>query len=184
MHESEKYARVDVERTSRKRRKKLDRLTRDCIAAEKAGMTYGKWKALHPHTPEEDDEQELVALEERQERRPVSAIAGPGQRVRTCVQCGQPFAVSANQTNKLYCSDACRIKHGNDARNARRKQNKPARPAVCPICGADFVTDHANRTYCSKECYEESENRRGRERYKEHKRKVMQTKEAAKNGSD
>lgn len=30
----------------------MDRLARDSIAAAKAGMTYGKWKALHPNTEE------------------------------------------------------------------------------------------------------------------------------------
>ena len=28
----------------------MDNLTMDCIAAQKAGMSYGKWKALHPTT--------------------------------------------------------------------------------------------------------------------------------------
>ena len=27
-----------------------DNLTRDAIAAERAGMSYGKWKAMHPYT--------------------------------------------------------------------------------------------------------------------------------------
>lgn len=27
-----------------------DNLTRDAIAAERAGMSYGKWKAMHPNT--------------------------------------------------------------------------------------------------------------------------------------
>ena len=30
--------------------KKMDRLTLDCIAAQRAGMSYGQWKALHPRT--------------------------------------------------------------------------------------------------------------------------------------
>lgn len=28
----------------------LDNLTRDVLAAERAGMSYGQWKALHPNT--------------------------------------------------------------------------------------------------------------------------------------
>lgn len=162
--------------------KELDHLTRDVLAAEKKGMSYGQYKALHPHTPDEDDE--WKELEEHQERRPVSVIAGPDQEVRTCAQCGQPFAVGAYKTNKRYCSDECRIKHDNVVRDARRKRNKPGRRAVCPICGADFVTAEANRIYCGKECYAESMRRRHRKQYKEHAEKVKQVKEAAKNGGN
>lgn len=183
MHGSEKNAQVGVERTRRKRRKPLDHLTRDVLAAEKAGMSYGKYKALHPHTPDEDDEQEeLEERQERQERRSVSVIAGPGKKVRTCVQCGQPFAAGAYHTNKRYCSDACREKHDNEARRARRKRNKPGRPAVCPICGADFVADCHSRIYCSTECYTEGQRRRTRARWERHKE--MLKKETEKNGSN
>ena len=180
MHGSEKNAQVGVERTRRKRRKPLDHLTRDVLAAEKAGMSYGKYKALHPYTPEEDDEQE--ELEERQEHRPVSVIAGPGKRVRTCAQCGQPFAVNVKQTNKLYCSDACRIKHSNEVKNARKKRNKPGKTVACRICGADFVTEAHNRIYCSTECYTEGQRRRTRARWEHHKE--MLKKETKKNGSN
>lgn len=38
----------------RRKGEHLDRLTRDAIAAEQAGMSYGNWKALHPHTPEDE----------------------------------------------------------------------------------------------------------------------------------
>lgn len=48
--------RLASERTKRKKGKKLDRLTRDAIAAQEAGMSYGQYKALHPHTPDEDEE--------------------------------------------------------------------------------------------------------------------------------
>lgn len=36
-------------------RKPFDRLAADAIAAEKAGMSYGKWKVLHPHTPDPEE---------------------------------------------------------------------------------------------------------------------------------
>lgn len=167
--------RLGVERTrKRKNRKPLDRLTRDALAAEKAGMSYGKYKALHPHTPEEGDE---IEPEEEVDEKPKPIKLGPNQRLGTCAHCGQPFVLGFKQSNKLYCSSACRIKHGNDVKNARRK--KPGVPAVCPICGADFVTDHQHRIYCSSECFAESKRRRNKEEYEREKKK----KEAAKNGS-
>lgn len=171
MHQSDKSAQVGVERTSRKKRKKLDRLTRDAIAAQEAGMSYGQWKALHPHTPEEDDEQE-----EEPAPAPAPIKLGPNQRLGTCAHCGKPFALGFKQQNKLYCSTDCRIKHGNDARNDRRKRNKPGRHAVCPICGADFVAGVHNRIYCSTECYAEGQRRKNRARYDQYKERLEEAK--------
>ena len=36
-------------------RKPFDRLAADAVSAEKAGMSYGRWKVLHPHTPEPEE---------------------------------------------------------------------------------------------------------------------------------
>ena len=62
----------------------MDRLTMDSIAAMRAGMSYGKWKALHPHTdieaPQVDDS------------------------LPRCKICG---GVIKRKFAKLYCSDAC-----------------------------------------------------------------------------
>lgn len=181
MQLSKTAAQVGVERTPKKKRKKLDRLTRDAIAAQEAGMSYGKWKTQHPHTPDEDEEP--TPEEDADEIiKPAPIALRPGQRLGTCAQCGQPFACSARQTNKLYCSVECRIKKNNDAKNARRKRNKPGKPAVCPVCGADFIADYHSRIYCSTECYTESQRKRNRERWKQHRKDVK--KEAAENGSN
>ncbi len=62
--------------------KKMDRLTMDSIAAMKAGMSYGKWKALHPHT-------DVPMVDEGLPR---------------CKICGK---VIIKRFGKLYCSDIC-----------------------------------------------------------------------------
>ena len=153
-----------VEKPKKTRKKKhLDRLTRDAIAAQKAGMTYGKYKALHPHTPEEDDEDETTA--------PLPVSACPEKSVVTCKQCGRSFTVGPKQTNKLYCSDECREKHSKSRNNARRRRPQPGKTVTCRICGADFVTTAHNRAYCSTECYAESQRRRNAERYREQRNK-------------
>lgn len=175
MHQSENNARVGVERTSRKKRKPLDRLTRDAIAAQEAGMSYGQYKALHPHTPEEDEEPETDEdAGEIKKNAPI--VLRPGQRLGTCAHCGRPFAMGAQQTNKRYCSIDCRIKHGNDLKNARQKENRYARPAVCVICGADFIADCHSRKYCSTECYTEGQRRRNRARYDQYKERLEEAK--------
>lgn len=67
------------------RRKILDRLTRDSISAEKAGMSYGKWKVLHPHT-----EEKVEVLD---------------ADVKLCEICGEPIP----SRRRKYCSIECSI---------------------------------------------------------------------------
>lgn len=66
----------------------MDRLTMDSIAAQKAGMTYGKWKALHPYTSGD-----YVLTE----------------NVRICEICGKPIAKRSGtgKGRKKYCSIEC-----------------------------------------------------------------------------
>ena len=68
----------------------MDRLTMDSIAAVNAGMTYGKWKALHPHT---EVENEVLDAD-----------------VKLCEICGEPILKrnggSGGQRRK-YCSIEC-----------------------------------------------------------------------------
>ena len=148
MHQSENNARVGVERTRRKKRKKLDRLTRDAIAAQEAGMSYGQYKALHPHTPDEDDEEE-------REIDPDSVVA-------VCEQCGKPFVKSKWQKTKRFCDAVCQNRHNHEKRQQEKKRTKPGKPAVCPICGADFVADYQHRIYCSSECFAESQRQKNK----------------------
>lgn len=139
----------------RKRKKRLDRLTRDAIAAQKAGMTYGKYKALHPHTPDEDDEVE--ALER----------VTPGGTTGTCENCGATFD-KKRYSRKRYCCDACRVTaHGKKTRETRAR---PGKPTLCRICGKEFLADYQHRVYCGKECYAEGQRQRQKQlktQYKE-----------------
>ena len=67
----------------------MDRLTMDSIAAQRARMTYGKWKALHPHT------EVVVALD---------------ADAKLCKICGKPFGLrvkGAGGRNQIYCSPEC-----------------------------------------------------------------------------
>ena len=78
----------------------MDRLTRDSIAAQRAGMTYGKWKMLHPHTEEE--------------------VEIPGADAKLCKICGKPFYIrtmGAGGKNRLYCSREC----AHEARNEKQR---------------------------------------------------------------
>lgn len=153
MHESERTARVGVERVGRKKKQPLDHLTRDVLAAEKAGMSYGKWKALHPNTPEEDDEEE--------EKAPSS-----DEVVCNCKNCFQPFVKLKSKKNKVFCSTVCQSHY-----NARKQQAKTRatteKLAACRICGKVFMADYRHRVYCGTECYRKGQQARRAERLRQ-----------------
>lgn len=151
MHECEKNARVGVERTGSKRKKPLDRLTRDVLAAEAAGMSYGKYKATHPYTPEEDDEEE-------------EEVPNPDEVLCTCVNCGQPFVKLKSRTNKLFCSTPCQLQYNNKKRYDAMKSARPEKPTACRVCGKIFLADYQHRIYCSTECYRKGQTAREAER--------------------
>ena len=64
-----------------------DRLTLDAIAARKDGMTYGKWKALHPHTDGT-----------------VKVVTEPSKKFTKCAWCGQLFLAGKG---KKFCGTRC-----------------------------------------------------------------------------
>ena len=72
--------------------KELDQLTMDSIAAQKAGMSYGMWKALHPNTKVVENNQAEVAV--------------PQGELRYCLNCGEQISPYAHR-NSLYCCPEC-----------------------------------------------------------------------------
>ena len=87
----------------------MDRLTSDSIAAQRAGMTYGKWKALHPNT---------------------DVNVQPVTETRRCVICGREItkrSSTSGRQRKLYCSSECSyeaIKNRERARYHKREDKK------------------------------------------------------------
>ena len=76
----------------------MDRLAMDSTAAIKAGMSYGKWKALHPHTEIEV---------------PVRKKSGTRRR---CKVCGEEIPLHSK--GHLYCGDICAY----EAQKARMRE--------------------------------------------------------------
>ena len=128
-------ARLGSERTS-KGKKPLDHLTRDVLAAQAAGMSYGQWKALHPYTAAEDDEPEELTVD-------------PSKRALVCIRCGKTFLASNRQANQKYCGDNCRYQ----AQLDRQRQLHPEehQPRQCRVCGK-ILPDNHKGIYCSYEC--------------------------------
>ena len=69
------------------RKKELDQLTRDVLEAEKAGMTYGKWKAMQSH------------------RKPEPKTNPESDR--RCKVCGK--AIPLGSRRSTFCSDECKM---------------------------------------------------------------------------
>lgn len=63
----------------------MDRLARNAMLARRAGMSYGKWKALQP----------IVEVEEK----PIP------EGWRKCEYCGKPFM---RKQGKRFCDFSCR----------------------------------------------------------------------------
>ena len=67
-------------------KKEMDQLTKDCIEARKAGMTYGKWKALQPPKEKVPDKVEETSN-------------------KYCRVCGKMIPLMSPR--KVYCSNTC-----------------------------------------------------------------------------
>lgn len=89
-----------------------DNLTLDAMDAERAGMSYGKYKAMHPKT-RDANEPRLAA--KKREPKPPKTYALP------CCYCGRIFE-SPNKSRR-YCSDECKEKN-DGAKWRKRHQNK------------------------------------------------------------
>lgn len=82
-------------------RKPKDNLTLDAMDALAAGMTYGKWKALHPHTKVANEPR--LAKPKRADKPSVSKVYEG-----ICPVCGEKFTTTVK--NKKYCSEDCKAK--------------------------------------------------------------------------
>lgn len=130
-----------------KRNTPPDHLTRDAIAAQKAGMSYGKYKALHPHTG--DDEPEVHEL--------------PGNvRELTCAFCGRVFLTDSRHANRLYCDDVCQ-RNASNRRVYDRTHGKSEEMRRCAVCGKE-IDCYKGRLYCGTACRDEANRIRNRER--------------------
>ena len=101
-------------------RKPKDNLALDAMDARAAGMTYGKWKALHPHT-KAANEPRLAQKPKPKPKQP----AGPREHVVICEGCGVRFVTTIK--NKKYCTAHCRQrKKDAESRAQHRKTTKEA----------------------------------------------------------
>lgn len=136
----------------RRRKAPPDRLSRDAMAAQAAGLSYGRYKVLHPHTEEVVSEEEPFLDDKR--------------RNLTCQCCGKTFITDTKHANRLYCDDVCKQAAWTARSNARKNGNKTIR--LCGICGKEIDGDKG-RMYCGLVCRGEANRRRTEERNRRRK---------------
>lgn len=107
----------------------MDRIVMQNTMALAAGMTYGKWKALHP-------ESEII------EEDPVEP-----EELRPCQYCGQPIPHVMAQKGRadryeqtLYCSERCKVAAHRRRMGVPEQTKKVAvdynqKPGKCEWCG-------------------------------------------------
>lgn len=111
----------------------MDNLTMNVIEAHRAGMSYGQWKAKHPHTRDDEPVAEAHIIE-----KPTTGRKIP------CAWCGREFVAEYSQSK--YCCVHCRIeadrKLSRDYQKQLRAKKKAEKEAaklvsksVCKIGG-------------------------------------------------
>lgn len=118
------------------KKEKLDNLTIDALAAEKAGLSYGKYMALKH--------------EKEQPPKMVESPSPPGWKV--CPHCGKKFY--AEHGKRRYCSEFCQQQANYRAHRDRIFEKKSVPPAICRVCGHEFTPPKRDGRikYCSDEC--------------------------------
>ena len=94
--------------------KPMDNLALDAMDAKAAGMSYGQWKALHPHTKEANAA-----------RLAANAQSTPGKVYEfICRGCGEKF--TTKNAKLRYCGDGGKAKRDAAKYRARQAQKAPA----------------------------------------------------------
>lgn len=132
----------------------MDNLARDVKMAMALGygVHYGKYKADHPNTAYQTDEEILGSAKRKTRPREL-----PQQEMVTCRYCGKTFPKSAY--GRQFCDDDCR-RYFYDQRKREKKMGIVHPANKCVICG-EPVLGKRLRKYCSPNCREIGE----RERY-------------------
>lgn len=144
----------------------MDRLTRDCIAAQKAGMSYGNYMAS-------------------QYRAPVIEVdVEPEKTKRVCPVCGKEIPKQEHGSRR-YCDERCRYEGGKEltlaryhAKKAKNNPNHERPQRVCCVCGKDIPEYmHGGNRYCSQECRHERDKERHRVEWQKKKDQKRRAKE-------
>lgn len=134
-----------------------DRLARDAMAAQAAGMSYGKYKSLQ-YEAQQNGQANPFGEEPVPEEPEEEIMLDDDRRELTCQYCGKIFAAYGHEVRRKYCSDDCRSKGAYALWRARH----PVVMVPCSICGKEMPRRSGKR-YCSKACCTEGFRRKQEE---------------------
>lgn len=114
--------------------KEFDSISATSIAAEKAGMSYGKYVAMFGVVTDKEEETDSLVAH------------------KVCQECGKTFFGRAK--NMKFCSEECRKRSDNRKFGMiyRYRRAEKAKNRVCAVCGAQIPESRAlNAKTCSEE---------------------------------
>ena len=151
-------AAISSYRTTTKWGNKMDKLTMDTIAAQRAGMSYGRYKAIHPQSCPSSTEIKPIAP-------PEPPKPGPVIVSRPCARCRKMFEVDS-KNRRRYCSPECAAAAIEESRRESARKRRAAEKAerhqegkLCKICGKRFYPENMHSLFCGPECKAESRRR-------------------------
>lgn len=160
-----------------KKKKILDRITIISMAAEKEGLSYGKYMAKHNYAPPclENVPEEGITVEEKPD------VAGnlngevekPIRWEKSCVVCGEWF--TPNRRDQVCCSRECMRERGRERERLKYLEGKVQR--YCEICGEPLPLSVSPRIFtCSKACSAERAGIKSKERNRKYREDKLREK--------
>lgn len=131
----------------RGRGKDLDKLTIISLAAQREGLSYGKYMVKYNYHPPclEEIPVEGEPRPKKRDKKPTTPI------MKQCPQCGEMFRPDSKI--QRYCSYDCQQNHNKAAMKKRYKEANPKPDRFCAVCGILLPKDTPIRVVtCSPEC--------------------------------
>lgn len=150
------------------KRKPLDKLTILSLAAQREGLSYGKYMAKYNYDPPCLRQPQELLYQKPEIPENLEALE-PVKGEKQCPVCGKCFP---SGTRRVYCSEECYAKNTSVREKARRAEGKEQR--YCAICGKPLpMSTSARVRTCSKACssmwQSKASSRRDKERRKKQK---------------
>lgn len=147
------------------RNQTLDRLTLCAIAAEKEGLSYGKYMVKYDYSPPC-----LGYPQKEPSLSPPPPAALERAQVLACPECGKQFYALRKRT---YCSYDCQYRHNKKAMTQRYAQSHQREPRRCEVCGIEIPhPTSVKQVCCSAECAAERHRERARIRSEERRKRL------------